>query len=430
MTPQQERRKELQARLNDIRKEQGANKAGRTSTMDQIKRLDEQLKSRINEQKVARGKVNYKTVEDVDREIASLEKQVDGGQMKLVDEKKALAEVSSLRKLRKSFGGFEEEQKKIDEIKLQIRTLKDSMNDPVAKARSEEYNKIQAELDVIKAEQDEAYKNVSTLRDEKTALQKQQQAKYQEIRAAKDAHWAQKRAFQNYEFEARSKLRERKKAEQDAYNNQKKRERAEKVLAEASEPAYLDEIRRASSLLHYFEPSSAADSKPLLAPSGLAASSGRTVDDAGIKGFKLVKKDEEDYFAGTGGKKGKKGKKGTSSPAVASGKFTVPPSVLEDCSAMSIDPPMSQAEVPAVIEKVKAKLDHWKTDQKVQTEKVSKPHQSTHITDTNPRDRTSPRHRRRLSALMPRSLAPPPQRRPLPRPLNPPSRVSLPPSRQ
>ena len=371
MTPQQERRKELQARQNEIRKEQGANKAGRNSTMDQIKKLDEQLKSRINEQKIARGKVTYKSVEDVDREIANLEKQVDGGQMKLVDEKKALAEISSLRKLRKSFGGFEEGQKKIDEIKAQIKTLKDSMNDPVAKARSEEYNKIQAELDVIKAEQDEAYKNVSTLRDEKTKLQKEQQAKYQEIRAAKDAHWAQKRAFQNYEYEARAKLRERKKAEQDAYNNQKKRERAEKVLAEASEPAYLDEIRRASSLLHYFEPSSATEAKPLLAPSGFAASSARTVDDAGIKGFKLVKKDEEEYFAGTGGKKGKKGKKGTSSPAAASGKFTVPPSVLEDCSAMSIDPPMSQVEVPAVIEKVKAKLDHWKKDQKAQTEKVS-----------------------------------------------------------
>lgn len=383
MTPQQERRKELQARQNEIRKEQGANKEGRNSTMDKVKKLDEQLKSRINEQKAARGKVSYKSAEDVDREIARLEKDVDGGQMRLVDEKKALAEISSLRKLKKSFGGFEEQQKKIDEIKAEIKTLKDSMNDPIAKARSEEYNKIQSELDVIKAEQDEVYKNINALRDQKTALQKEQQEKYQEIRAAKDAFWAQKRAFQNYEYEARAKLRERKKAEQDAYNNMKRRERAEKVLAEASEPAYLDEIRRASSLLHYFEPSSATaeSSKPLLPPSGLAASSGRTVDDAGIKGMKLVKKDEEDYFAGTGGKKGKKGKKGTSSPAAATGKFSVPPSVLEDCSAMQIDPPMSQAEVPAVVEKVKAKLEHWKKDQKEQTEKVNVSHSWTGINE-------------------------------------------------
>ena len=64
MTPQQERRKELQARQNEIRKEQGANKEGRTSTMDKIKKLDEQLKSRINEQKAARGKVSYKRSEE------------------------------------------------------------------------------------------------------------------------------------------------------------------------------------------------------------------------------------------------------------------------------------------------------------------------------------------------------------------------------
>ena len=37
---------------------------------------------------------------------------------------------------------------------------------------------------------------------------------------------------------------------------------------------------------------------------------------------------------------------------------------------MGIDPPMSADEVPAVIEKVRAKLDHWKADQAAQTQKV------------------------------------------------------------
>ncbi len=339
--------------------------------MDQVRKLDEQLKSRINEQKVARGKVAFKSVEDVDREIERLEKQVDGGQMKLVDEKKALDEVSKLRKTRKNFAGFEDGQRKIDEIKAEIKTLRDGMNNPEAKALSDEYNKIQAELDAIRAEQDEAYKNVSALHDERSKLQKEQQAKYLEVKASKDAFYQQKRALQHYEYEARNKLRERKKAEQEAYNNARKRERAEKVLAEASEPAYLDEIRRASSLLHYFDPSAIAEAKPLLAPSGFTATASRTVDDSEMKGMKLVKKEEEDYFAGTGGKKGKKGKKGTSSPkpAATSGKFVLPPAVLEDCGAMGIDAPMSQAEVPTAVEKVKAKLEFWKKDQKAQTEK-------------------------------------------------------------
>jgi hypothetical protein len=77
---------------------------------------------------------------------------------------------------------------------------------------------------------------------------------------------------------------------------------------------------------------------------------------------------------GTGGKKGKKGRKNAAdSPAAASstsGKFQLPPSVLEDCGAMGIDPPMSAADIPAVTEKVKEKLAFWKADQKAQTEKV------------------------------------------------------------
>jgi len=36
---------------------------------------------------------------------------------------------------------------------------------------------------------------------------------------------------------------------------------------------------------------------------------------------------------------------------------------------MGIDPPMSAADIPAVTEKVKEKLGHWKADQKSQTEK-------------------------------------------------------------
>lgn len=372
----------MKTKLAEIRKEQGASKASRNALMEQIKKHDEKLKALINEQKTARARTPFKSVEDVDREIARLEKEVDGGQMKLVDERKALTEVSNLRKQRKNFAGFDEQQKKIDDVKAQIKAIKDQLNDPATKARSEEYNKLTAELDAIKADQDTAYKNVSILFAERDKLNKEQSEKYQAIKACKDEFYKAKRAFQDYEYKARQKIRERKKAEQEAYNLSKKRERAEKVLAEASEPAYLDEIRRAQSLLNYFEPGSAKSASPLVTSSGLSATATRTITDDGMKGMKLVKKEEEDYFAGTGGKKGKKGRKAAngSAAAPAATKFSVPPSVLEDCGAMNIDPPMNATEIPAVVEKVKAKLDHWKKDQKAQTERVS------FTISSNPRD--------------------------------------------
>ncbi|KAH8912828.1 hypothetical protein BR93DRAFT_114344 [Coniochaeta sp. PMI_546] len=366
--PTQKRRAELIAQANEIRQKQAGGKNARTSKLDQIKRLDDQLRSRIAEQKAARSKIAFKSTEDVDREIARLEAQVNGGMMKLVDEKKALAEISSLRKTRKNFSQFDDAQKQIDDLRAKIKEIKDSMDDPEAKALSEQYTKIQAELDAIKAEQDEAYKSLSSLRDERTKLQAEQSEKFQALRKLKDDYHTARKAFAEYEKERRNKERERHQAERDRIAKERRMERAQKMLAEASDPAYLEEIRRANSLLHFFDPTHVAEkSAPLLANKGLGAEAQRKVDESGIKGTKLVsKKDrEEDLFAPA--KKGKKGKKAAAEPA--SKTFNVPPSVIEDCAFIGVDPPMSPADVPAVVEKVKAKLENWKKEQPEQTKR-------------------------------------------------------------
>ncbi|RYP54873.1 hypothetical protein DL768_000437 [Monosporascus sp. mg162] len=365
-SPTQKRRQELISQANEIRSKQGAGKNTRTAKMDQLKRLDEQLRNRIAEQKNARGKVPFKSVEDVDREIERLDKQVNGGMMKLVDEKKALTEISNLRKQRKNFAQFDTSQKGIDELRAKIKELKDSMDDPEARALSEQYAKIQAELDSIKAEQDEAFQNLNALRDERSQLRELQQEKFQAVRKLKDEYYAQKKAYAEYERAARQAIREREKAERERIEKEKKKERAQKLLQEASDPAYLEEIRRANTLLRFFDPSSAPTEKaPLLAQSGLTAEASRKVDDSGIKGTRLLRKEdrEDDYLPAV--KKGKKGKKGGASEKG----FHVPHSVINDCASMGIDPPMSAADVPSVVEKVKAKLDHWKADQAAQTQR-------------------------------------------------------------
>lgn len=53
----------------------------------------------------------YKTVSDVDSAIARLQAQVESGSMKIVDEKRALAEMTNLRKSRRGIEGFEAQQK-------------------------------------------------------------------------------------------------------------------------------------------------------------------------------------------------------------------------------------------------------------------------------------------------------------------------------
>lgn len=378
-SPSSKRRADLIAQLKEIREKQGAGKSGRASTFDKIKQLDENVKSLIAAQKVARGRVAWKSVDDIDREINRLDTQVNGGMMKLVEEKKALSEISSLRKQRKGFAGFDEQQKTIDDKKAELKKLRDTLDNPESKALSEKYNKLQGELDSIKAEQDEAYKSINSLHEERKKLQDEQQAKWAATKQIKDDHYQAGRAIQKYEYEARQKLRERKKAEQEAYVKEKKRSRAQDMLAEASEKAYLDEIRTAESVLRFLDPKYTNEKAPLQAPSQFTAKASRTIDDAGIKGMKVVsKKEEEDYFSGTGGKKGKKNKKNNAaasatpeSPAPVSGKYNCPPQVMNDCASMGIEPPMSAADIPAVTEKVRAKLDHYKSDQDAQTQRVS-----------------------------------------------------------
>jgi uncharacterized coiled-coil DUF342 family protein len=394
-SPAAKKRQDLISQLQEIRQKQAGGKAGRNQIFDQIKKLDEQLKSRIAEQKAERARVNFKNVDELDREIQRLEKEVEGGMMKLVDERKALTEISNLKKLRKGFASFDEAQKGIDDTKAKIKSLKESLDDPEAKALSAKYDALQAELNTIKAEQDEAYKNISTLREEREKLYSLQQEKWVAIRKIKDEYFQGKKAYRDYEQEQWKKQQERRKAEQEKYIMEKKKERAEKMLAEARDPAYLDEIRRAESLLHYLDPTTVSAAAPLKAPSGLSAAAQRTVDDSAIKGMKVVRKDKEDeYFAGTGGKKGKKGRKTTDAP---SGKFSCPPSVIEDCAALGVEPPMSHEDKAKVAEKVKEKLDFWKKDQKAQTEKVCIPCYHPFRASAN-KIRTLPRPRRKSSA--------------------------------
>lgn len=345
------------------------------------------MKARIAEQNNSRSRIPFKNVEDLDREITRLEKQVDSGTLRLVDEKKALTEVSTLRKQRKNFAGFDAAQKVIGDLKAQIADLKKTLDNPESRALSEKYSEIQKELDAIKADQEAVSKNLNSLKEERSKLFDEQQKKFLAIREIRSAHSKARKAYKEYEDEAWRVRRERQKAQRDAIEHEKKKKVADRKLEEASQLAYTDEIFRGQALIRHFDPS--YDFSALGLEDGkkndtsdFRAHVGRTVDDSNIKGVKIVKKEDrdDDYFVGTGGKKGKKGnKKGGSQGASSSttpgtgssdGGIHLSFSVIEDFANLRIDPPMNQSDVPAVIEKLAAKISEWKKDQSSKTEEV------------------------------------------------------------
>lgn len=322
---------------------------------------------------------------DLDTQVKKLDEQINSGRLSLIEERKTVEEISKLRRSRKQFSVLNEKQKSVDEITAKIQAIKAEAADPKAKELSDKYSTLQAELDVIKAEEDDVWKNINSLRDEKTKLRNEDKAKWEELKARKDSYYKAKKEFSNWEWEQKRKARERQKAERERFEKERKMERAQKILAEASDRAYLDEIRRANSLLYFFDPSSVPEKAPLQASSGLEAQADRKVDDSGIKGVKLIRKEDrgEDYLPAV--KKGKKGKKpkAAGTPKDDKAAFKCPPSVMEDCSFIGIEPPLSADDIPGVVEKVKAKLDHWKSDQDAQTKRVSILSSTAHVNTHN-----------------------------------------------
>ena len=366
-SPANERFNILVAEQKAIKEQQQANKGTRTAQQEKVTVVDNQVKALIKQQQDRRSKMPYKNEQEIDSQIDRLTKDVDSGRMKLVDEKKALAEVSSLRKQRKGFVELHEIQKRIDEKKAEFKTLKDGYDTKETRDLSQKYEDNQKELDEIKAGREGTRKNFESTKAENDKLYNEQKATYAKIREIKDAFHQQRKAYKEYEDMVYQQRREKQKAEKDAYEKERRKKRAEQVLEEASNKAYMDEIRLAHSLLAHFDPSSrAADSSK--DGSKFAATAQRTVDESGPKGMKVMKKEEEDFFIGGASKKKGKGKK---SVAAEGSKYNLDFGTIEGLGKLGIEPPTSQAEVPAVAEKLKEKLEFYKKDQDRQTTAVS-----------------------------------------------------------
>jgi len=294
-------------------------------------------------------------------------KQVDSGQMKLVDEKKALAEVSNLRRLLKSFDGIEGLQKNIDAKKAENADLKKTFDSSENKALSEKYAANQKELDEIKAGRDDVNKNFDKLKAEREKLHDKQNQTWKVIQELKDKYYSQRKEYKAFEDQLYQQRRDKQKTEREQYEKDRRKKAAEARLEEASAPAYTDEIVTAENIIKHFDSSYGA-AEADKGPGKFAASAQRSIDESGFKGMTVMKKEEEDFFAGAGGKK--KGKKATKAPG---DKFSLSLDLIEGLGRLGVDPPSNQGEVAPTVEKLKEKVANWKKDQKEQTDKASIP---------------------------------------------------------
>lgn len=346
----------LRAELEDIRGQQSSNKLSRGKIQDQIKALQDNIQKQIKDLQAARTKTSFRTVADLEAQIQNLKKQVDSGNMKVADEKRALQEISQLTRSRKTIEGFQSKQDAIEADRRAVDELRKQLDDPEAKALSDRYEAIKAELDGLKKESDNVYVSRSKLIKERDTLQGQLDNLYnekrdisQKFRDASDRWWAKV-------HEDRARRRERILAQKADEEARERLETVERLREEAAVPAYQAEIEDCQILVD------ALSGKTTSTVSLSSASSPARADLAGVpklelrkvedieEGLVVQKKkgEEEAYFVG-------KQKKGRKDKPTKSGNLHLPLPMLKALLSLSIPAPTGPDDVPRVIEDIKTK---------------------------------------------------------------------------
>jgi uncharacterized coiled-coil DUF342 family protein len=93
--------------------------------------------------------------------------------MKLVDEKKALAEISTLRRSRKTLEASGSIDDAIAADRARIDELKKQLDDPESRKVSDKFDTLKKEMDGLREEGNKAYEERNKLFDERNALSAQ-----------------------------------------------------------------------------------------------------------------------------------------------------------------------------------------------------------------------------------------------------------------
>ncbi|KAF9205622.1 hypothetical protein BGZ59_000380 [Podila verticillata] len=239
---------EIRPPLGELRDQQNENKKGKQAKVDKLNTLNNTLKKKIADLKVLQDKLPFKTTKAVEAQISKLEKQVEKGSLKLIEEKMILSEISILKISKKSVDTAQALQAAIDADKAEIVALKDTLDDDDARKLSAEYNKAQAALDEISKAKDEVWKKRNELFDERTRLQRELDAEFQRKKTINDEYYATVREhtkfLQDEQVRKREEIQTRK--QQELEEKRRAIAREERELVEI--PAFEAEITTCDSV--------------------------------------------------------------------------------------------------------------------------------------------------------------------------------------
>ena len=336
--------------------------------MDQIKDLQSALKRKTDEAKNSKDKLGYKTTAEIDQQISSYEHQLQVGGLALIDEKRIVADITTLKKTRKTLESLsnptgEGEKNKLDELRPQLKVLDGKINE-FDKALNDAKATLVAsgnELSSSRESLTDLFTEKKTLSAELTALKEQKSQLYKNFKATQDAWYA-------YEREQYKLREEARKLEQKAYREAKLLAQAEAELEAANQAAFGEEIALCNAIIKVLYGLSGEKQVKEEAPAA-AVSAGRKVDpnDSLPKGATVLvsKRDKEDDYLVLGGKNKKKNKKHHSEAAKP---LKLDLEMVDQFGRLQVSLPGTAADIPSVLAELEAKKAHYLENQAKQTE--------------------------------------------------------------
>ncbi|KAJ2718897.1 multicopy suppressor of BFA (Brefeldin A) [Coemansia sp. Benny D115] len=375
--PQAGKRNQLISRLQSIRTEQNDLKKSRGKVFDRQSALAASISKKTAELKAQQAKLAHKSVDEVDAIIAKHEQQIDSGNLKLVEERRLTNEVSALRRARKHVEQAAQLHKAIEAEMAELAEIDAQLAGTNAQALSDEYEKLQGELDTVKASQEEGHQKRSELFSERSRILKALDQAWDTKRRMQDEHRRQNNEYYQWQMAERKRkaLEERKRHVQE--QREKRLAIAQEQREEASILAFEDEINGCDSLILYLNTimpsgggggSASGDSPNARTENSTRSSSSasNTHVPAGMVAVAKAGGDDEPYFAGTLSAKSKK--RGSRKDKKAGDVLKLPLAVAERFLELKVELPTTCAGIPAALEKLMARKQYFVDNQARVTE--------------------------------------------------------------
>ncbi|CAG8451909.1 18650_t:CDS:10 [Dentiscutata erythropus] len=381
-TPVSQKREELRAQLDRLRGKQAEMKKKRYQKYDLLKSMTDSLQKKKRDLKSSKDKLQFRTVKDIDNHISNLEKQIESGTLKIVDEKKIISDMSSLKKSRKIVETFEAQQATIDAEQKVIDDMRKELDDNDLKETSAQYDKIKAELDTINKDQAMDREKRNELFDEKKRIREQINAQFANRKTLQDEYNKAKQEYWQKVDEDRRQKRELQKKRKEEQELLKRTQIVASKREEASAPAFQEEIVVCENLINYFQTHHGVGKTEEVISNSIPDDSNSNIRQPDTtsnvpEGCILAKKfeREEDLFGDISSKKVKsqKKKKTGKTNANNANRLQLPLSIMEDLIFLKVEIPLNPSDVEKVITELTEKKNYYSENQdRVTKENIAK----------------------------------------------------------